>query len=226
MELEDNGPSPLSNTLDIKPPRRRCPACGSSKIVKIVYGYPSHELFEASERGEVALGGCCVGHGDNTCACKNCGQTFGGGITAAGNLREAIKSFSFCIGGFDGTNHFVYIFKDGENIYMRHISSEGFLDIDINDKIPEKYYAYEGVNIKEENWPHKLWSIFKDELLKCNIDYWADSYSDNEIMDGTQWQVVLEYKGEKLIKHGSNEYPPAWKKFMRVMKKFIDEGIA
>jgi hypothetical protein len=37
----------------------RCPECGSSDVVKIVYGMPDPEMFEASERGEVVLGGCC-----------------------------------------------------------------------------------------------------------------------------------------------------------------------
>ena len=35
-----------------------CPECASSEnVIPIVYGYPSEELFEAAERGEVALGG-------------------------------------------------------------------------------------------------------------------------------------------------------------------------
>jgi hypothetical protein len=32
-------------------------------------------------------------------------------------------------------------------------------------------------------------------------------------MDGTQWQVVLEYKGEKLIKHGRGIL--IWKKYIK-----------
>jgi hypothetical protein len=35
-----------------------CPECGSNEyVVPIVYGYPSEELFEAADRGEVCLGG-------------------------------------------------------------------------------------------------------------------------------------------------------------------------
>jgi len=36
-----------------------CPTCGA-KMIPIVYGYPTVELFEAAERGEVFLGGCCI----------------------------------------------------------------------------------------------------------------------------------------------------------------------
>lgn len=36
-----------------------CPACGGP-TVPLNYGYPDGELFEAAERGEVALGGCVI----------------------------------------------------------------------------------------------------------------------------------------------------------------------
>jgi len=36
-----------------------CPNCSEPlKRVRISYGYPSPELFERAERGEVVLGGC------------------------------------------------------------------------------------------------------------------------------------------------------------------------
>jgi hypothetical protein len=37
-----------------------CPACGLKAGVNIEYGMPTPELFEAAERGEVVLGGCCM----------------------------------------------------------------------------------------------------------------------------------------------------------------------
>ena len=40
--------------------KRNCPVCGKKELVEIVYGYPSRELFEASEKGLVILGGCCI----------------------------------------------------------------------------------------------------------------------------------------------------------------------
>lgn len=35
----------------------RCASCGEA-MTPVVYGYPSGELFDASDRGEVVLGGC------------------------------------------------------------------------------------------------------------------------------------------------------------------------
>jgi len=52
---------------------RPCPACGSTDAVRIVYGYPSLELGEAEERGEIVLGGCLVGPESPDYECRGCG---------------------------------------------------------------------------------------------------------------------------------------------------------
>ena len=35
-----------------------CPKCRSDRTAPILHGYPSHEVLEAEERGELILGGC------------------------------------------------------------------------------------------------------------------------------------------------------------------------
>lgn len=51
-----------------------CPACGEKTGVNIRYGYPSPEMREAEERGEIALGGCCIGDNDPERRCLKCGH--------------------------------------------------------------------------------------------------------------------------------------------------------
>ena len=55
---------------------KACPKCGSLDVVRILYGYPMPETFEAAERGEIALGGCCVSDDDPQRLCKACGTEF------------------------------------------------------------------------------------------------------------------------------------------------------
>lgn len=59
-----------------KKPKRACPKCGSTDVVPILYGYPGPEMFEAAERGEIELGGCCVTDDDPQRLCKACGERF------------------------------------------------------------------------------------------------------------------------------------------------------
>jgi hypothetical protein len=39
-------------------------------VIPIVYGFPSHELFEEAEKGLVKLGGCCVKQDSPEWYCK------------------------------------------------------------------------------------------------------------------------------------------------------------
>ena len=50
----------------------RCPLCDSEDIAAIVFGYPSSEMIEGSERGTIKLGGCCVEEDDPKWHCKEC----------------------------------------------------------------------------------------------------------------------------------------------------------
>ena len=50
-----------------------CPACGAVEAIRIEYGYPSHEMAEAEERGEIRLGGCVIGPESPDFECRRCG---------------------------------------------------------------------------------------------------------------------------------------------------------
>lgn len=44
--------------------RPKCPSCDSEDVVPIVFGFPDPETMDASDRGELSLGGCCVTEND------------------------------------------------------------------------------------------------------------------------------------------------------------------
>ena len=54
-----------------------CPACGSMRVVPIVYGYPAFERATDAEKGLVVLGGCCVDEENPTRACLDCDHRWG-----------------------------------------------------------------------------------------------------------------------------------------------------
>ena len=51
-----------------------CPRCGSTDAVRILYGMPTEDAFEASERGEFVLGGCVIGDESPDFECRGCGS--------------------------------------------------------------------------------------------------------------------------------------------------------
>ena len=52
----------------------RCPRCGERRPLRIVYGLPTFDALQASERGEFALGGCVVGYDSPSWRCRRCGR--------------------------------------------------------------------------------------------------------------------------------------------------------
>lgn len=40
--------------------KRKCPECNSNKVIPILYGYLSVDLWEKEKRDKVKLGGCIV----------------------------------------------------------------------------------------------------------------------------------------------------------------------
>ncbi len=56
---------------------QECPDCGRRSATPIGYGYPSHEMFEAAERGELVLGGCLVEPASPIWCCARCGRKWG-----------------------------------------------------------------------------------------------------------------------------------------------------
>ena len=50
----------------------KCPACGSLRVARIVYGFPGPQMIQDVESGRIALGGCCVSDFDPAWQCLEC----------------------------------------------------------------------------------------------------------------------------------------------------------
>lgn len=50
----------------------KCPKCSSKRVVKIIYGEPTHEAWLRYQEGKIALGGCCVREGQPVWQCLEC----------------------------------------------------------------------------------------------------------------------------------------------------------
>jgi len=52
---------------------------------------------------------------------------------------------------------------------------------------------------------------------------WDERYENNDILDGTQWDIELIYDDKKKSIYGSNDFPKEWKKFCKVIEKVIHQ---
>ena len=79
-----NGGSPVTdltaNTPDQVPSGdpTDCPNCGHLEPQRIAYGYPSPEMWESMERGEIVLGGCVISSESPAWHCRQCEHDWAG----------------------------------------------------------------------------------------------------------------------------------------------------
>lgn len=203
-------------------PKKKCPACGSTDTVKFLYGEPTYEAFESAERGEFVLGGCCVSDISPTRHCKACGQDFGGSDLFP---LFQMNSLEFFVGGYFGISHFIYIDGKRKNKVLRYAKTPGGMYVDLKHPKNE-INLHPDIVLKEIPMTSEQWLAFIEELTSLEVTCWKDKYYDNDICDGTQWELVIRFPHRnKISKCGSNEYPPYWNKLVKIIKKYIDENI-
>lgn len=202
--------------------KHKCPACGSKDIIKILYGMPSYEAHLASEKGELMLGGCCISDINPNKHCKSCGKDF-----ASKDMFYLLgmTSFEFFLGGYFGPSHFIYIDGKQENKIIRYAKAHGGIYVDLKDPKNEMDLNPD-ILIKEISLKPEEWFGFIEELKSVEIDNWKDKYIDKDILDGIQWEIIIEFnENDKIKKYGSNKYPPYWSKFIKTIKYYVGEDI-
>ena len=60
--------------IPLDAPRFRCPQCKQKDGVNIIYGFPTEEASQQTERNEAVLGGCMQEIGAPDRQCLNCGH--------------------------------------------------------------------------------------------------------------------------------------------------------
>ncbi len=60
---------------------------------------------------------------------------------------------------------------------------------------------------------------FLSSFRDLHTETWKSQYFNNNILDGTQWNLSVEYAdGEKEEFHGSNEFPGNFESLLKLMK--------
>jgi len=115
------------------------------------------------------------------------------------DLKEKITRFYFTVGGFLCGNDSVEIIKDDTHI---------------------KYIC----NREENTFTNEKWNEFINKIFIENILKWKKRYDNNDILDGTQWELKMEFKNlPKFESFGSNEYPSNWKKFLAIINEYFQQ---
>jgi len=79
---------------------------------------------------------------------------------------------------------------------------------------------------KKINFSNEKWNEFVCKIFENNIHKWKETYYDYDILDGTQWNLEMEFNGlTNFDSHGSNKCPKNWKKFMEIIVEYFPKMI-
>ena len=114
--------------------------------------------------------------------------------------------FSFEYGGFGTDNYKIY--NNG---------------IDLIVEINHFRIDYEEINhhISSEQW-EEFWKVIDD----LDAWRWGKDYFNQDILDGTQWELVIDRKGKRRRRiFGSNDYPPNFNLLIDAINKLANTNI-
>ncbi|MSW00751.1 MAG: hypothetical protein F2903_09165 [Actinobacteria bacterium] len=101
-------------------------------------------------------------------------------------------SLEFSIGGYSGPCHNVKL-KKGTLTYQYTDGGNYFNPLEATTVIPTK----------------RKWINFKKKLDIIEVWGWDAPYEDHRVLDGTQWELEIDYGRKKISASGSNSYPGA-----------------
>ncbi len=58
--------------IEVERKPRKCHKCGKTTVLKILYGMPTDEAWELSEKGKLIIGVCCLSEESPEWACTHC----------------------------------------------------------------------------------------------------------------------------------------------------------
>ena len=162
-----------------------CPKCRSDRTAPILYGYPSHEAFEAEERGELILGGCEMVDGmpHEDYGCLDCGYRWSKELlpaTQITKIRYKVVENGPCT--IDFQQSWVYeIYPDGRC----------------------KEYTYQGQNRKYQFKTEEKVSEKKVYRLVCSLQkiigapLWEKNVIEGHVCDGCSYYLQITYADKR-----------------------------
>ena len=114
--------------------------------------------------------------------------------------------FSFEYGGFGTDNYKIY-------------NNDFNLIVEIN---------HHRINHEEFNRPilSEEWDEFWKVIDDLDAWRWGKDYFNQEVLDGTQWELVIDRKGKRRRRiFGSNDYPPNFKVLLDAINKLADTDL-
>lgn len=135
---------------------------------------------------------------------------------------EKVMEIDFYEGGFSGPNEYLYIQKESGKILLRYVKTDG-RGVDIKKDDVDVYSPdyLEGI---EREIDQAQWQECLKKIAEARVNKWKRSYVDENILDGTQWHLKIEFSnGKHMDKSGSNKFPKNYGKVVSILLDLLKE---
>lgn len=176
---------------------KKCPRCGSGNAIKFLYGEPTGEALFMEAQGKIKLGGCLITDINPEYYCNDCKNEWNRKEIIDKEYGE-IKGIKALVGGY----------------------FQGYYEIDIDfvsRKLSWNHSLELGASYSKTIRNTTL-DKFIDGIKLVNLLNWKNNYIDSEILDGTQWEIVIKKESKIRKITGSNKFPKGWDNFCNLMK--------
>ena len=231
--------------------RKKCPKCGSSNTAQYVYGLPvtDYKMRENLNAGLIKIGGCireyaivkgCREYTSPKYYCNMCNNDFGSApilLDVDNNLsgeyyQDIVTSVIFREGGYPDWTYIKIFMHNGNVMAMVIYDPDAYNHsdeeekeikslIDNDDNLSETMtfdYQFWTIQLSIEKWHDMIGRLYED---LC-IHEWACEYIDQNVMDGTQWALDINFAdGRSQCYHGSNRFPPYWSELGDIFREYI-----
>lgn len=144
--------------------------------------------------------------------CLNCSETFDVNVSDSTLAPEKhCDTFYFSQGGFFGGSQFIKVEeRDG---YADLIVGSPYGNTE--DRVDVRF------RIMLSEWQDIKTMLFYDLFVL----YWNETYHDPNILDGTQWEMRLEFDDRATVeKSGSNAFPALYDELVDYLQPYFDQG--
>jgi hypothetical protein len=123
-------------------------------------------------------------------------------------MSASLEEFYFTIGGFHQGYMTIELSEEGFKLHPRLIERNQFMP-------HSNAFTLAPTNEGIES--------FLKTLHRLNVLKWRKEYSNSEICDGTQWELVIKIDGRRRFISGSNAYPEGFEELQEAIRKLLGQ---
>ena len=186
---------------------KRCPSCGESQVIPIMYGMPAVPVDESKKK----IGGCCISVDSPNWHCKACDcewQNDHSDIKKIENIQKIIFDHNPVLVVYPN-NQFKIDFATKMISWGASHGLGFWQDYDL-DPMLENFVLL----------TTRKWNNFIKKLAEINILDWKSHYHNYNVLDGYEWTMAIVMKGITVYKKGSNGYPETFKDWSQLLEKY------